>query len=329
MYSYKAELEAVQVAHEYSQLEYPKVELALHSISDANIDLTTWVLEYPRYIHAEFMTHRVFSRNASSSRAIPVKKIIERVWNDPVIPISWGGNKPGMQAGAELQGMDKVIARKLWIAASRIACTIAKGLVKVNLHKQIANRILEPFSYIKVIMTTTELENWFDLRYHPDAQPEIQELARRMFRVIEFSTPKLLVPGQWHLPFVKPEELIEYELETCKKICSARNARVSYLNHDGSNPNVQKDIGLHDDLVSSKPIHASPTEHPATPDTFTIDREGNIIWDNPHLHGNFVGWIQYRKQIEAKLWGAKRSRKSLKQIIAENINATAQSKYTR
>ena len=141
------------------------------------IRLTTMELSYHRYIHSEFMTHRMFSRNASSSRAIPIKKLLEQVKNDPMMPIHWGSNKPGMQAGEELKGEDLHVAQREWINAANNAVDTASHLQELGLHKQIANRLLEPFLAIKVVVTATEWENFFKLRIHKDAQPEIQELA--------------------------------------------------------------------------------------------------------------------------------------------------------
>jgi thymidylate synthase ThyX len=252
--------------------------------------ITTLQLRYHRYIHGEFMTHRVFSRNASSSRAIPVKTVLKQVWNAPAIPVHWGANQSGMQAKAQLEGGKLKMAGRLWKLAGKAACAFAWGMMKVGLHKQVANRILEPWQYISVIVTATEWDNFFALRNHPDAQPEIQELAQKIGVAMTNSTPKLLRKGEWHLPYVLDEEIQEFgatvDAPNLKKASAARCARVSYLTHDGKTPDIQKDIGLHDRLVGSNPIHASPVEHQATP-----------AGDNK-FHKNFRGWIQYREEVE-------------------------------
>ena len=141
--------------------------------------LTTYQLRYWRAIHAELMTHRVFSRNASSSRAIPVMKMLRQVWDDPAGPVHWGANQAGMQAHAELDGLRRKLSQAIWKWSGRAMCVAAWSMTKIGLHKQVANRLLEPWQYINVVLTATEFDNWFDLRDHPDAQPEIQELARR------------------------------------------------------------------------------------------------------------------------------------------------------
>lgn len=260
------------------------------SKSEFGVRICTLQLKYPRFIHSEFMTHRVFSRSASSSRAIPVMKIISEVWNNPAMPVYWGANVSGMQAKTELTGWKLDAAKFTWITASKFACVFAYLFSKIGLHKQIANRILEPWQYINVIVTSTEWENFFELRIHPDAQPEIQELARAIFRSVNHSTPKLVEHGDWHLPYISEEEKQQYPLLDLLKASTARCARVSYSNHDGSKPNINKDVDLHDKLVASRPIHASPAEHQATPG-------GYDMW-----HKNFKGWVQYRDYVEQTIY---------------------------
>lgn len=251
--------------------------------------ITTFQLKYPRLIHSEFMTHRVFSRNASSSRAIPVMKLLKEIWNDPAMPVYWGENQSGMQAKAELSGWKRKAAEALWRGASKVACAFAYGMVKVGLHKQLANRVCEPWQHISVIVTATDWDNFFALRDHPDAQPEIRELAHKMRGAYYLSRPVYLADGQWHLPYVSDEEKVKLPLFLLKKLSAARCARVSYLTHDGLTPNIDKDIQLHDRLVASEPIHASPVEHQATP-------SGDDLY-----HKNFCGFIQYRESVEAQL----------------------------
>lgn len=272
------------------------------SISPDGKRITTLQLMYPRFIHSELMTHRVFSRNASSSRAIPVKKMLEMIRSEPAMPIHWGKNQPGMQANEQLVGYALYEAKALWIRAANDASNIAEEMNVIGLHKQVANRILEPFQHISVVLTATEFNNWFDLRAHPDAQPEIHELAIQMAKVMKGSNPKPITSGDWHLPYVTEEERRVLDIEVAKKVSAARCCRVSYLKHDGTSASIEEDILLCDRLAGAKPIHASPFEHQATPDLYS---EGNPpdmaggCWSNKSLHGNFIGWIQHRKLIEA------------------------------
>jgi thymidylate synthase ThyX len=278
------------------------------SVSDAGHRITTLQLCYPRFIHAEFMTHRVFSRNASSSRAIPVKKMLEMVRNEPAMPIHWGANIPGMQAHEELDAPvcnlalfgtkvnADVSAREAWIEAAARAADVAEKMMEAGYHKQVVNRLLEPFQHIHVVVTATEWDNFFALRDHPDAQPEIHELAIQMRKAMNLSVPKLLSADEWHLPYVTDEERADRCDETLVKISAARCCRVSYLKHDGSTATIEEDIDLCHKLAGSVPIHASPFEHQATPFKFQSDEEGE--YDDRELMGNFYGWIQNRKVIE-------------------------------
>lgn len=254
--------------------------------------LTTMQLRYWRGLHSEFMTHRVFSRNASSSRAIPIMTFLKQVWNDPAGPVHWGANNPGMQAKTELSGFKLWFAKQSWKWTGRAVCAAVWLTNKIaKPHKQTFNRLLEPWQYISVIVTATDWDNFFELRNHPDAQPEIRELAIAMLAAMENSTP---VYRELHLPYVTDEEEKAYvdgklDLETLFKISTARCARVSYLTHDGVKPSIDKDIRLHNQLVESVPIHASPTEHQA------------IAAEHDAYYKNFRGWRQYRMDVEERI----------------------------
>jgi thymidylate synthase ThyX len=293
------------------------------SISPDNIRLTTMQLRYPRFIHAEFMTHRMFSRNASSSRAIPVERLIKDVMDDTAMPIHWGKNQKGMQADKECD--ERVMSwhfdapygaswtnKEAWLFARDNAIKVAKAFDEAGYHKQIVNRLLEPFSHINVLVTATDYANFFALRDHKDAQPEIRELAQQMRAAMWNSTVKTLKAGEWHLPYVNDEDWISasdlvqpgtpdgdqvyrQKLDLMTRVSVARCARVSYLTQEGKKPTIEEDIALFQRLIGSHPLHASPAEHQATPD----DNMGlNCIdWLHPELHGNFNGWIQYRKTL--------------------------------
>ena len=281
------------------------------SISDQGIRITTFQLRYWRAIHAELMTHRVFSRNAGSSRARPSKAIIEQVAHDPWGPIVWGLNEPGMQANnvADISvGMQSLWS---WRNIAKRAANSATVLLNLGLHKQIVNRVLEPFTYIDVVVTATDYANWFALRLDKDAQPEIQQLAQAMESAMAASAPVLLKPGEWHLPYITMSDYAEAQnhvsyviskdkpetlLDLLKKISAARCARTSYKAFDGKVASIDDDLSLFDKLMSGNLKHASPTEHQATPDHVNY-WDGEIEFVSPWLHGNFKGWIQFRKTI--------------------------------
>ena len=256
------------------------------SINSKGCRLTTFQLKYHRYIHGELMTHRVFSRNASSSRAIPVMTMLKQVWNDPAIPVQWGANKSGMQSSTLLSPFKSFIAKFIWKFAGKVACVFAYSLMKVGLHKQWGNRLLEPWQFIHVIVSATEYENFWQLRCHKDAQPEIQMLANKMKVCYDESIPKQLKFGEWHLPYITSQEKSIFSKENCKKMSTARCCRVSYLKHNGESPSYEDDIKLYNRLVGSVPVHASPAEHPA------------CNMENETFHANLKGWYQHRREIE-------------------------------
>jgi hypothetical protein len=271
------------------------------SITPVGKVITTFQLRYPRFIHAEFMTHRVFSRNASSSRAIPVQKMLDQIMAETAAPIHWGANQPGMQAHAEMADFERGQVQVLWSEAAQSACRIAQYMHDLGAHKQIVNRITEPFQHISVICTATEWSNFYELRNHPDAQPEIHELAARMLEADQNFVPILRTPrfddkddaqvlvlqdsASWHLPYVTETERLAFPKSArfLAKLSAARCARVSYLTHDGETPLHEKDLALFDRLVGSKPLHASPIEHQAI---------GAPFAEMPS--NNFKGWVQFR-----------------------------------
>jgi thymidylate synthase ThyX len=264
-----------------------RAEVLLDSVSPANARLTTFVLTYPRFVHAELLTHRVFSRNASSSRAIPVKKLIDQVADEPVLPVWWGRNQPGMQARDELDAEMKATAQAIWLEQRDVAVAAARRLAELGSHKQIVNRILEPWMWITVVLSGTTFDNFFWLRCHQDAQPEIRTLAELMREAYRASAPRLLAVGEWHLPFLREEDR-GLPLEAQRKVAVARCARVSYLTHFGMR-DVERDLELHDRLLVDQ--HLSPFEHVA------------MACGEPVCDGNFTGWRQYRSLIQSALPG--------------------------
>ena len=273
--------------------------------------ITTFELEYPRFIHSELMTHRQFSRNAASSRAIPVAKMHEHILANMATPVEWGVNRPGMQASEVLSDIEAIGAKALWRCAGEEAVRWAKSLASQHLHKQIVNRVTEPFQVMKTVVTSTEWENWYNLRNHADAQPEIRELARDMLAAHKASKPTIIYPGEWHVPYVDRytsaagmaymigESVVPAEV-ACK-VSASCCAQVSYRNHDDS---IEKAEMIFDKLINSDPAHLSPVEHQATPMTKHIHKDDE--WPQGVTHfdrygdawsGNFKQWIQFRQTL--------------------------------
>lgn len=308
-----------------------QAKLIKHSIANG-IAIATFILVYPRLIHSELMTHRVFSRNAASSRAIPTKAIIQNLREDPAEIVWWGKSMAGMQAKEELSGWQLKLAKLGWATARELAILSARFMNAVGLHKQIANRVLEPFQNIRVVVTSTEWNNFFALRNHPDAQPEFQLLASMMYPAMSASTPEVLQPGEWHIPYFRFERdennkqlfFIDrmaglhpfrqyYTVEEVLKISASMAAQESYRKSDSS---LEKAEAIWERLVGSAPVHASPTEHQAMamkePNVFAIglsewgDIESFMLGKDGVTHldkkgnfwsGNFRGWLQHRQLI--------------------------------
>lgn len=305
-----------------------------HSHNGNGNEIITFELEYPRIIHSELMTHRMFSRNAASSRAIPVKTLIEMVRNEPAMPFRFGANQPGMQdKGKEHDGIVDAgySGREWWRLAALSAARFAEELADAGYHKQVANRLLEPFQRMKTVLTATEYENFWWLRVDADADPTIEALALAMHNAKERSKAEYLKPGEWHTPYVRHRYpmcqhdhdyleprfsyVVEDEngndvlltVEEAKAISSSCCAQVSYRR---LNSTKDKALDIYGRLLSGQKVHASPFEHQGTPiehldgllDSYThcdlwpdgvthMDRYGGF-WS-----GNFLGWIQHRQLL--------------------------------
>lgn len=263
---------------------YAKV--ILDSLSPTGDRLTTLELNFQRFILSEFNTHRKFSRNSASSRAIPIEKQIAEINRNPAMPIEFGSNQSGMQAGPPLEGEERMEAIQVWLNAADSAIDMATALLKLGVHKQVTNRLLEPFMWHRVIVSSTEWDNFFGLRISELAQPEIHALAKAMKDAIDASAPKLLFPGEWHTPYIQEDEYnSDLSQDQLCKISAARCGRVSYLTHDGRR-SYEDDLKLFDRLTSADPMHASPLEHVARP-----------LARKEVPAGNFDGWRQLRHEI--------------------------------
>lgn len=314
-----------------------EVELVADSISEDGQRISTFVLTYWRAIHGELMTHRLFSRNAMSSRAVPVQKMISHIEEKPAMPLHWGKNQPGMQANEEhdemvhvdlswlLDGFGYSLDKKsAWKEAMKLAVSVADGFARAGYHKQIVNRLLEPFQMMRTVVTATEFDNWYWLRDHADAQPEIKHLVGMMLGVHNQSTPRQLHHTEWHTPFYgegvwschyTDEDDIEFDkhgvtLEDALKISASCAAQASFRKADET---IDKARNIYQRLVDSAPVHASPFEHQAKPiefDSFDLGVDNEpLLYDMPegvtHMDrkgfmwsGNFKGWVQNRQLID-------------------------------
>lgn len=277
------------------------VEIIADSVNPAGSRLTTFVCTYPRIIHSELLTHRAFSRNAASSRAIPIEKMIKAVEDHPAKPIRWGTNGKGMQDHGVAPAHHERAAASIWHGAAQRACNVAHSLNVLNIHKQIANRVLEPFMWMTTIISATEWANFFRLRVHPAAQPEFQHLALMMLKHYVYvdpdgpnqirRKPRPLDWGQWHLPFVCQQRFSKSDNRTQNDMLAmsvAHCARVSYTKHEAS-LTTEDAWRIHDQLLNNRPMHASPFEHQAQ----AVNVPVPVKLSNFHQ-----SWFQYRSLIE-------------------------------
>lgn len=290
------------------------------SISLAGHRVTTMEIVLPRIVLAEFNTHCMISRNSASSRAIPVEKMISKVLEHPYVPGEWGTNQKGMQAGEPLNAEEAEKARATWLTARNDAVRQTRELLALGVHKQLANRLLEPFMWHTIVCTATEWANFFNLRCHPDAHPAIRATAELMRKCREESTPKVLQDGEWHMPYIREEDYDDpallaesfqidspyrsEALAALRKVSVGRCARVSYLTHDGTR-DLSQDIALHDRLLVSG--HCSPFEHVARP--ISLEEWEDLEYMDGYYDGIFSrtrkgtfcgklhGWVPYRALI--------------------------------
>lgn len=303
------------------------------SITETGIRLTTFELEYPRIIHAEFMTHGMFARNAASSRAIPAAKMREQLTGRPV---RFGKNVSGMQDAGEhneplrANSGEAFTAEEGWEEAREAAVLWSTRFAEAGYHKQVFNRLTEPFQMMKVICTATEFNNFFWLRNDSAADPSIEELAKCMLAAREMHIPQELKAGEWHLPYVETYRvsgemhygiehenggMLELTLEQAIKVSAARCAAVSFRNVDYG---LEKSEQVHARLIGDGRKHASALEHQATPmkkaKVFDIPEPVNLpqfshTWEKGITHmdkngvlwsAKFRGFIQYRKLIDGE-----------------------------
>lgn len=272
-----------------------EVKVIADSLAPSGVRLTTLQVTLPRIVLAELNTHRDFSRNSASSRAIPVEKMIDRVETDPFIPIYWGKNQKGMQTGAEVDEATCLRASHLWLKGRDYMVKIAQEMHELGIHKSLCNRLTEPWMWITVVMTSTDWKNFFDQRCHPDAEIHFQKIAGMMKECILHSTPKIVPVGGWHLPYLEMDDH-DYifrtfdqcsQLQMAKMVSVARCARVSYVQHGDKKKSVEKDFGLATDLIkgSGELGHRSPFEHVA-----------QAVY-GAMRSGPFRGWHQFRKEV--------------------------------
>jgi len=228
--------------------------------------------------------------------------MLRDVYRDPVVPVYWGAAQQGMQAYSQVSALRIWVCRRLWLTLRLFVIAVAWAMLKLGLHKQIPNRLLEPWMWITVVLsgTTSSFANLFALRCHEKAEPHIQILAGLIRECMSANQAAGRVSqlhiGDWHLPFIDKVEDWDIDYIDLPKVSAARCARVSYLTHNGSRAPA-KDLDLYDRLVADTPKHASALEHAAkciNVDCTTLEGYKAAA----AASGNFEhGWQQLRKLI--------------------------------
>jgi hypothetical protein len=279
--------------------------------------LTTMQCTAPRFILAEINTHRVFSRSSASSRAIPVEKQIQKIHDNPMLPVSWPREQKGMQGGDELDEFDREDAEGVWYRCRNMTLSVIEEYLArhpdkpTRLHKSVLNRLMEPYMWHTMVITSTAWDNFLKQRAHPAAQPEFRVLAEKMRDELSWSKPRELTLFDYHTPYLWEDERNEFTREKAVKISVARCARTSYLTQEGTH-DPDADLALYERLVTFDPKHWAPLEHVASPWPNNQQRGPLWIQTEPrnkervnvrHLPqvGNFLMWQQHRTTVEHQL----------------------------
>lgn len=276
----------------------PSAKVIAHSEFESS-QLITLEIELHRFVLPEFNTHRSLSRNFQSSRAVPVKQMIEQVRNNPAMPVHWGKNEPGMVANEQVSEGMLQAAKECWVKTAKDAARRAEIFSDMGLHKQIVNRILEPFMWTKGVTTAT-LKGWeafLKLRLHKDAQPEIKALAEQIDLVIKHSSVAKLGKDDWHMPYFGDGYWLKgcgISLEDALMISASCCGQISYRKRDESIEKAQKIYGMlnlpENGEYKEDPPHFSPTEHQAKASNGDFELSGNFHTED--------SWMQYRKILE-------------------------------
>jgi hypothetical protein len=268
-------------------------EVIADSINPAGERITTMQCRFPRMILAEANTHRLFSRNSSSSRAIPVERKIAEVMKTPFVPYRFMKNERGMQSTVPCTPEEDAEAAETWLAARLDAVDYATDLVEKGIHKQFANRILEPWTWHEWVVTSVFWENFRVQRTGPLPQPEMAVLGEQMIQARDLSTPVEVEWGGWHLPYTDTPGCGDRTYRSrLMRISAARCCRVSFTPYTGDQEDLDDDLRLYDDLTTADPMHSSPLEHPAK----AVPNLGKL----PVSNFSPTRWGQLRHMIEAE-----------------------------
>lgn len=270
----------------------PQVKVLADSISPTGQRLITLELTYWRAIHAEVLKHRMLASNSRSSRARPITSMIDEARNNTWGPNHWTLNQPGMVGKEITDEYTKSLYRNMWMSYAEDICkkienqiNMSKYLQGPQLHKQVFNRLLEPYTSISQVISGTEWKNFFNLRISEFAEPNMRDLAVAIQEAMNNSNPTELSYGEYHLPYISDEDRSNYSIDDLKLISTARCARVSYAPFNNEKANPSKDLALAKSLLTNH--HMSAFEHIATP-----------VGKHKYIENPFIGWNQYRQEVD-------------------------------
>lgn len=296
----------------------------------ASYEVTGW-----RFTLAEWNTHCAFARNSASSRAIPVATMLAAYEKAPAWPYAWPAERPGMSGGLPLDGEDLTEAKELLGAIHHDTFAVVRDYVKSRgerprLHKSVLNRVLEPFMWHKFLVTLElPATNFFRQRADASAMPEFRVLAEIMGSLAMAHDPNWLNRGDWHLPYLRPEEVVsgtvlatiggdgpnpdiqrldDHQSVDAREVSIARCARTSTGRQHDIKSYANETAFFRDVLIGSRPPHASPLEHVCTPDPANelmvdaYDPDTNKALGPLRVAkiGKFRGWQSYRHIIEGR-----------------------------
>ena len=249
-----------------------EVKVLLDSVNPyTNVRLTTLHCVYPQFIHQQVLTHRMFSRNSSSLRAISFDRADSEF--DTVYP-TWTLEKKGMQGPLVEDFKTKLMADCIVDEMDNFVSSRCARLEELGIHHQDINNYLRPFQNIHTVITATDFENFFQQRLHESTKPDMQRLAQLIYDALEESKPEETI---WHTPLIS--DLLEstYTNKQLELISAARLARISYFKWQDD---PQKDLELAKKLIENN--HPSPFEHIA------------FAQQDNEYYGNFKSWKQLR-----------------------------------
>jgi hypothetical protein len=284
------------------------VEILAHSVGPLGRgaqEIATYRLVYPKQVHQEHLRHRAMSFSVSSGRAVPTKKQLQAVRENPAMPAYWGREQKGMSPGEPFSAQEIEAIERIVLKGQEAALSVAEALADIGVHKSLVGRYVYPWAHYEMVCTSCwpGLANFFALRISPKADPTMRRIAVQMADAFRYHQPRELKPGEWHLPFLSPQEqLALHDAFACGpesllkdlehkfiRLSVARTGRVSYLQHGlrEDQQDIEKDLRWFDQRL-------------ADGDWSVFEHAARVPWpgeDISKLQGNLVNFVQLRQTL--------------------------------